>query len=36
MAVVAIYQATAKKFEFASGKSGMAKLFYVIMGKHGF
>ena len=36
MAVVAIYKATAKKLEFASGKSGMATLFKVIMGKHGF
>ena len=36
MAVVAIYEATAKKLEFASGKSGMATLFEVISGKHGF
>ena len=38
MTVVAIHQATANKFEFASEKSGIAIFFIlkVIIGKHGF
>ena len=36
MTLYTIYEATAKKFKFSSGKSRLATLFEVIMGKHGF
>ena len=36
MTLYTIYEATAKKLEFSSGKSCLATLLKVIMGKHGF